>query len=510
MTWWQSIDADAMIGIKARVAIAGALVLGAGAVLAWLRRDELLRRTRDAALAALGVVSFCCYYNLFHFHFDEYLHIWDIFHYYVGAKYLPELGYGRLYDCAIVAENDMDGHVDANRRIRNLTTNDIEPAAAALEDPARCTSHFSPERWRDFKADIDYFRRTFNPVRWKVEVLQDHGYNGTPVWALLGRGLASLGPASDGQLTALALIDPALMLLLWGLVVWAFGWRVACVGLLWWGTNYPAIFYWNGGAFLRTDWLVLAVGGICLVKRGRPAAGGFALTWSALLRIFPGFIVVALLLKYVIGWVRARRVAVPQELGRFVLGCVAAAIVLVPASLALAPGGGLGAFVENSRKHLDTPLTNNMGWKTVVSYESRTRVVAALDGSAPDRYGRWKDARRRVYIERRPLFLAVLAGFLALLAWAAAPEPDWAALVLGVGLIPFAAELTCYYYTFMLAYAFLWPRRPLVGVGLCLVAAVSCFMPKIAWWEDARFFNISVDVLVFVVAATVLYRLRRR
>src|SRR5262249_7519190 len=200
MTWWQSIDADAMIAIKARVAVAGAILLGAGALLAWRRSDHILRRTRDAALAALGVLSFCCYYNLFHFHFDEYLHLWDIFHYYVGAKYLPELGYNRLYVCAVVAEKELDGRVEPDRRIRNLVTNDIEPVGAALADPAACTSHFSPERWRAFKHDVDYFRHTFYPVRWKVEVLQDHGFNGTPVWALLGRGLASLGPASDGQL----------------------------------------------------------------------------------------------------------------------------------------------------------------------------------------------------------------------------------------------------------------------------------------------------------------------
>src|SRR5262249_18380791 len=72
--------------------------------------------------------------------------------------------------------------------------------------------------------------------------------------------------------------------------------------------------------------------------------------------------------------------------------------------------GAAAGFVENSRRPLDTPLTNNRGWKTVVSYESGPRVVAALDGSAPDRYGRWKEARRHVFASRKPLFFAVLAA----------------------------------------------------------------------------------------------------
>src|SRR5262249_40076323 len=158
---------------------------------------------------------------------------------------------------------------------------------------------------------------------------------------------------------------PLLMLLMWGAIAWAFGWRVTCVGLLWWGTNYPAQFYWNGGAFLRADWLALAMVGICLTKKGRPAAGGLPLTYSARLRVFPGFIRAALLLKHVAGWIRARRVSVSSELKRFVAGCLVAGAILVPLSLALAPSGGLGEFVANSRKHLDTPLTNNMGLKTV-------------------------------------------------------------------------------------------------------------------------------------------------
>jgi hypothetical protein len=44
------------------------------------------------------------------------VHRWEMFHYYVGSKYHDELGYKRLYSCALVAEAD-DGVPIAPRRV---------------------------------------------------------------------------------------------------------------------------------------------------------------------------------------------------------------------------------------------------------------------------------------------------------------------------------------------------------------------------------------------------------
>jgi hypothetical protein len=408
-----------------------------------------------------------------------------------------------------VAEADAYGRASVDgRTIRNLVTNRLEPAAPVVDDPRRCTDRFTPARWRAFERDIQFFREQFNRTRW-TEVLHDHGYNGTPVWGVAGGLLAGLAPATHAQLVVLGLLDPLLLCLMWAAIVWAFGWRVACVGLVWWGTNYPARYWWNGGAFLRMDWLAFAMIGICLVKRDRPAAGGFALAYSALLRVFPGFIVAGLALKVLATWVAERRIGLAAPVRRFVAGALVAVAVLVPVSVALAPGHGVDAFagfIDNSRKHLETPLTNNMGLKTVVAYDARTRVRVTVDPAQPDPFGTWKDARRRTFADRKIIYLAVLAGMLALVAWAARPAPEWVALTLGVGLIPFLAELTCYYYSFLLAFAFLWPRRRVIGAALCAVSAMTCAMPWIAWWDDARYVNISGYVLAFVAVATALTR----
>jgi hypothetical protein len=50
------------------------------------------------------------------------------------------------------------------------------------------------------------------------------------------------------------------------------------------------MFSWNGGGFLRYDWLCTMLIGIGLLKKRYHFAAGLTLTYSTLLRIFPGFI----------------------------------------------------------------------------------------------------------------------------------------------------------------------------------------------------------------------------
>src|SRR5262249_1463806 len=158
---------DSMLKMKGALAAAGAILLLCGALLAWRGRDALLRRTRDGLLAALGLLSFCAWFNFFRFHFDDFAHLWDIYHYYVGAKNFPSLGYTRLYECTVIAEAELYGPTAlSGRRITNLVTNELEPTGPIVADPDRCKSHFSAEHWRDFTADIGFFRRQFTPSRW--------------------------------------------------------------------------------------------------------------------------------------------------------------------------------------------------------------------------------------------------------------------------------------------------------------------------------------------------------
>lgn len=72
--------------IKIAVATGGAAVLLWGLALRLGRRPDAHKRLRDGLLLALGLLGGACWWNLFEFHGKTYFHVWDAYHYYVGAK----------------------------------------------------------------------------------------------------------------------------------------------------------------------------------------------------------------------------------------------------------------------------------------------------------------------------------------------------------------------------------------------------------------------------------------
>jgi hypothetical protein len=504
-SWWHKLDNESMVVVKMAVALVGA------AVLVWFFLAERLpdlrrgRRVREGLLALLGIVSCACWWNLGRYHFNGVVHYYEFYHYYLGAKYAPELGYTRIYDCTLAAESEIP---DVRPRletlqVRDLTNNVLTSATAMLERSAQSKERFTPARWKEFVHDSDFFRRSSTWTYWS-SALKDHGYNATPVWRIAAGALANQGPISDSRLHALASIDPILLLAALIFIVWAFGWRTACVCALFWGTNYPGRYWWTGGAFLRMDWLLAMVAGICFMKKGRPFAAGASIALATLLRVFPGFLVAALLLKIAVESVRTRRLAVTLPQRRFLLGGVVATALLVPiatwswGSMDCWPG-----FVENSRKHLSTPLTNDMGLKTLVAFSYEARAEVTKRPVASDPFAEWKHLQREHFDRRYWVYLLALGAFLVVLGRAVARHEDWVALVLGVGLILFAADLTCYYFTFLLALGTLWTLGRWSGVPLALASAVSCWIPN-HWlnWDDVRYVAITVVYLVLVVGIT--------
>ena len=459
----------------------------------------------DRALAVLGAIAFLAWWNFGLFHFPAYIQVHEHYHYYLGAKYFPELGYTRLYQCTAVADVEAGlGSQVATRWIRDLGTNELRRGRDIVKDPAACTSHFSADRWEMFKHDVAWFRSHRTTDEWSIAQF-DHGYNGTPVWGIAGTLLAGATPVTDRKILTLALLDPLLIVVMWAFVWWAFGWRVMCVAIIWWGTNYFSRYFWTGGAFLRTDWLAFSVIGICLVKRGRPAAGGAALTYATLLRIFPGAIIVGLVLKAGMTMWRQRTFRLAPDHKSFAFGSLAAATCLVSLSFVVVGhgvSGGVAAwegFAANSQKHLATPLTNNMGLKTIMSFEPRSRAAVLGSFWIDTPWDTWNAARRRVFEQRRVVYWLLVAVFLVLLAFAVQEQDDWVTLVLGTALIPVATELTCYYYAILAVFGLLWRRYPTSGALLTGLAAVSSIVPAFLSFDDDVYVMLSVLTLIYVM-----------
>lgn len=505
-TGWDAIDNSMMVGIKGGLATAGTLLLLWWFLLQKQGRSREFRRTRHVLLAVLGLASFASWWNLGHFHFDHYIHTWEHYHYYIGAKYAPELGFERIYDCTAVADMQ-DGKLQQvkDRKIRNLQTNELEPSDRIVENPEACTKHFSKERWAQFRKDIRFFRSRFSAHRWD-QSQHDHGYNATPVWTIMGRILASGGTATWDTVVTLGIIDSGLLIAMWMAVWWAFGWQTMCVALIYWGTNFPARYYWNGGSFLRMDWLFFLVLGICLLRKAKMASGGLAMTYSTLLRIFPGFAVIPLILQALTRMVRERRIVLSREHTRFAAGCIVAMAVLIPVS-GWATGGlhSWADFAENSAKHMKTALTNNMGFKTVVAYDFDTRAIHMRNDDLDDPFAEWKEARNETFESRSWLFYGLLVGFLVLVARAVERRELWIAAALGTGVIVMSAELTCYYYSFLLAFGLLWEKRQVSGIAINAFAALSCLYPSIWGWNDDHFAAMSLTAVIAVAGVTAYF-----
>jgi hypothetical protein len=483
--WWTN---DVSSRTEMCLAIAGAALLGWGW---WLRKKgmpEFRRKLRDGLLITLGVLSFGAYWNFGSFHFGNYIHIWDTYHYYIGSKYFNELSYDRLYECVSIADSEdpsLRRRVEL-RKIMNLRTNVLGNTRDVLAHPEHCKDHFKPARWEAFKQDVAFFRNRHGVKRWE-EAQTDHGYNGTPVWNILGSALANTGPATYPQVLTLTLLDPALALGMMGMIWWAFGWRVLCVALIVFGTNFPSRFYWTGGAYLRWDWLFYLVGGVCLLKKDRPILGGFFLAYSTLLRVFPMFMFIGPLMVLIQEYAKTR--TLDRKYLKVIAGAALAVVLLVPLSLATSGGiEGYVRFKQNSEKHKETPLTNYMGLRTIVAYRPSEVGKILRTDKLEDPWGAWKEAKVRTFHQpvSRVLYGLAVVGFLALLWFAVRGTEPWVACALSATMISVGVvgvELTCYYYSFLTVVALLYEKRREVGLVLAAVTASTGFID----WAPTRF-----------------------
>jgi hypothetical protein len=511
---WYRLARDQYNVAKMGLALAGAWLVAWGVALRRRGAPDRAKRLRDALLLLLGIVGFTGYFNWGAYHFFNRIHYHEFFHYFVGAKYFPELGYSGLYEAANLAEAD-DGfrrRVEL-RRTRDLRRNVLVPAKYVLEDPERYrssgTRRFTPERWEAFRKDMRFFRDHSGIVYWE-KALMDHGYNPSPVWNMAGSLLSNLGPATDKLIDRLAWIDPLLLVLSFGFIVWAFGWRTACVASLFFGTNHPALYFWTGGAFLRQDWFLFAVMGICLLKRGKPGLAGASLAVSTLLRVFPGGFFVAIGLRIL--WILYRERRFDPTAARLVAGAALATILLLPASSVVAGSADAWPqFLRNTKKHAASPLTNYMGLRTIAGFRWETRQKVLYDALHDDPFHSFKEAHRAAF--RPGLRLAIYAGlillYLALVLVAVRREMDWwVSAAFGFGVIAFAAELTCYYYSFLTVAAFLGEKQEDIPIGLLLFSALSQFISFQTYYYDMRFTLESVAAVTFVVWATWVYASR--
>jgi hypothetical protein len=175
------------------------------------RHRPVAERWKKFVGIALGVAAIVAYFDGFYIKAPKFYHRHDVYHYYMGAKYFPEIGYDGLYKCALIAQdqlgvvtytNESTGRqlkIDLSKevrhpdkKIRNLSgDNLLKPASDFLPHAEECTKRFSEARWAAFKEDVKFFRIESEKGYWDT-MQHDHGYNPPPVWTMGGKFFAEL------------------------------------------------------------------------------------------------------------------------------------------------------------------------------------------------------------------------------------------------------------------------------------------------------------------------------
>ena len=390
------------------------------------------------------------------------IHYWDSFHYFMGAKYLPELGYTRLYEATLVAGREL-GAFDYVTQLRDLRNYGLEDARSV--DAPAVRARFSPERWDAFKRDLLYFGPQINEWR---GLFQDHGYNDPPPRALLLHVLLRGVPASLTTITLVTSVDYLLMLTALAFAARGFGSAPAMLAFAFLWLSRLARFDFIGGSVLRWDWLAALVIAVVLLARGWPGSAGILLGYATIARIFPAIFLVPM----AVAWVAGRRAHAREGgAGR----CLAAALVvlLVAGGVVLAVGEDIGHLAEYRAKirlHGEGAFVNAVGLGALIAGYSAAWTVGA-DGRAFVSHGALIAARPPGWL------LGLVTVFYVVLAWplirrARPPE----SLVYMVPLLYIALSPTGYYYAFLILLMLL-PWRdgaagPLRLVGMALLAAM--------------------------------------
>lgn len=546
--FWDSPIFAADFWKKAMYALRIALTFGAAMLLMYEVRarklgERIPERTRRRVAIVMSVLAFGVYFDFFNpkVRYPEYYHRHEFFHYYLGSKYFEELGYTRIYECAAAAETDLGRGAQVMRReLRDLRVNLIRPVSdpEVQRNIQECRQIFAknPERWEAFKKDVDWFYSGEGPDHkgasrgsyWD-NMQKDHGYNPPPVWTMGGKFFSQFGTAGDGFFKALSVLDVALMAGAMVLLFWAFGWKIGAIATIFWGANAPADFYWTGGAFLRQDWFFLLVAAACLARKRRFVLAGAALTWSALLRVFPllffsGWgIIIGL---YVLQRIRERRregrpllegglvSLLHPDHRKLLAGCIVAAGILIPISVIVSGPDSYKEFVSHISVHKNTPLTNHMGLQTMLVHDWDGRMRFTRDDNLDDPFQTWKQGRIDRHQATKILQYGIVLGIVAWMVWALRrTKLLWVGLGVSCLFVMSMVELTCYYYSlFILAAPLAKARRGLgppilVASGASQIIGSAGGAHSMFYWIDDKF--TAQSYLFFLLGALLLYAYSR-
>lgn len=394
-------------------------------------------RATRGALVALTLVAAAVYVRfdpkLVATNFDSY----DVLHYYLNAKYFPELGYADLYPACVTADHETGGPKFREPAVymeQSLGTDVRLPFEQIFDRGRAVKEKFTPERWAAFSHDFVVLQRLrggMNNALWG-QMLQDHGYNGTPVWTAIARPLASAVPVE--WIKVLCSIDLVLLGLAITAVVWAYGVDAALWTALFLFVTYSGRWPVYSWAFLRYDYVSALVIAMCAIKRGHPFVAGLLTGFAATLRLFPALWMVGPGLKGVAGLIERK---VHRPLLVVLAGFLLSVAVLEGFAAASLGPATIGIHLSDMSQHTEAEQLSSrrIGLDLALAYRG-----TVLPKNLAER-------TKREIGERRPLRWVLAGGILVGLGFALRRAGDDEAYA--YGFVPFFLITTASYYYYV-------------------------------------------------------------
>lgn len=418
------------------------------------RRSKLFMVTA----ATLALLNFYNFGFVRHYQGEGFVNYHEHFHYYLGAKYFPELGYDGLYAASLAALRERRPNTVLPNKVRDLRTNTMVSCEDHLAFADSVAARFTPARWEQFVSDRARILRSA-PRRVANAIHVDHGFNPTPTWAAIARlGITHVTPGPTGS-GILSFIDVILVSLMFLLIGRTYGSRVLCASLVIFGLGFGWRYIYVG-ALMRLDWLVAAVSAFCMLERKRPALAGVLLGYATVTRLFPALFLAGPVLLALKSWLQRERPEWPMRLfGAF---AVTVALGLLLGALSGRGFAGWPEFVDNMTTHTSLMPYTRLDLNVALHVDP-VELIPALATITP------MPAESLPFNVERPWLAlpALQLGFIALFCLAAWRATLAEAAVLGLALIFALTPASSYYWVILLSLPLLPGRvAPLVPVLL--------------------------------------------
>jgi hypothetical protein len=426
--------------------------------------------------------------------------VWNVYHYYLGAKYFAELGYSGLYDATLLADEEGDDYWRDIRRVRNLETYEVEDRSHSRRrfEPS---ASFEEARWQEFRRDVEALSAQRSPRGWRG-IFVDRGYNATPLWTVVGGTLARLAPVHRPlALKLLCTLDLVFLVGTFWLLWRTFGARAAALVLLLL-TLSPVNAGRFVGGFLQYDWFCAVAVSACLYRRRLSGAAAGAMAYAVMTRVFPLLLVAAGILPLLRTlWTRRR---LPRRPARFLASFVAWCVL----GLLLSLGNGRGVdgwreFITGIRVHKESHL---FGERRIGLQFIFTHKLGSLD------FDESREERAVIYESQKgPLIVStvLLLGLFTYVGW---HQRSWNARLLGLGPIFALFVASRYYWSYLSLLPLVGGRRGppevrarwIAGAQLLLFAGFYAFELRTGdpYAQYVVFSGLLAVYLVFVLVAS--------